>query len=545
MDECVIATVCPGLCSEAACVLKLQCAGRSTHGGGLACMPSHLHATRSALHKRSAAAGPCLSVLQRAHQMAPKKRASGKAAAKQQAQETVDVLEGLAARLAALGQRKWKASGALRAVPSLTRPCHASVTRADHRQRAAHAWAADPAAAAAAHAAASCPRRRAAVVPLPSPISPPRSPAHVQVKELEAALEKAVAALDNEGVKAHIVANLQQCAAQLHERLRALQAEAQQEQQAQEQQQAQAQQVQQQQQRAKRSRRPTAAELAAAAAEADVTEAEMAEAEEELESLPLLETAAGYRQLAAAAAGGAPDARFTSAALLLSRKLPGPELVLAHVQRLCPVPPPPEAGDEPTAAAQRVQALVAAAGVALAVCSALACEADCPEDALRMFAPAVGQLADAAQLLLQQQERQEQAGEAAASSPAALLREFSQLAGRTLASMHAALRAQQLGLAAGRPAGGSGYWRANPEQPSPAEAADAACSACADLCSLLTTLRLLGDTPGGSQQAKQQREALAAAAAADLRQLAPYGPSGLLDHLASLVSLAGRACVRD
>ena len=362
----------------------------------------------------------------------------------------------------------------------------------------------------------------------------------LQVKDLETALEKAAAALPDEGLRAQITANLGQCAAQLLERLRALQAAAGEEQR--EQQQEQQQQAQAQRQRSKRNRQQAA--TATAAAEADVTEAEMAEAEEELEHLPLVETAAGYRQLAAGAVDGALDPRFTSAALLLSRKLPAAELVLAHVQRLCPVPPPSEgSGEEADAAAalQRGTALVAAAGVALGVCAALACEAECPEDALRMFAPALGLLREAAQLLLHQLEQQE-AGKAAdaagsgTSDAAVVLQELSQLGSRTLASMHAALRAQQLRMAAGQPAGGTSYWRANPDQPSPAEAADAACAACCDVSLLLTMLRLhrSGLPPAGGRQ-RQWQEALSAAAAADLRLLAPYGASGLLDYLATLV----------
>ena len=50
--------------------------------------------------------------------------------------------------------------------------------------------------------------------------------------------------------------------------------------------------------------RASAAEVAADAAQAGVSEEEMAAAEEELARLPLLETAAGYSQLAASAAAG-------------------------------------------------------------------------------------------------------------------------------------------------------------------------------------------------------------------------------------------------
>lgn len=360
---------------------------------------------------------------------------------------------------------------------------------------------------------------------------------------MEAALEKAATALHDDELRAHITANLGQCAAQLHERLQALQAaagEAQQQEQQERQPQEQAAETQRQ-QRAKRSRRPAAAAaMAAAAAEADVTEAEMAEAEEELESLPLVETAAGYRQLVADAAAGALDPRFTSAALLLSRKLPAAELVLAHVQRLCSVPPPPEGGAEADAASalQRGQALVAAAGVALGVCAALACEADCPEDALRMFTPTVSLLCDASHLLLEAGKAAEPAA-TSGGDPAAALAELSQLAGRALASMHAALGAQQLRLATGQPSSSS-YWRANPDQPPPAQAADAACAACSGICLLLSMLRLHGSgLPLGGGRQRQQREALAAAAAADLRLLAPYGASGLLDYLATLVSSLG------
>lgn len=341
------------------------------------------------------------------------------------------------------------------------------------------------------------------------------------------ALEKAAGSLDNEAVAAHIAANLQQCAAQLHERLAALQAAG-----ATEEQQAPVAQQQQPEKRARRGRRASAAEVAADAAQAGVNEEEMAAAEEELARLPLLETAAGYSQLAASAAAGAPDARFSASALLLARTQPAPALVLAHVQRLAPVPPPLEEGDDDAVTARRAEALAAAAGVALGICSALACDAPAPEPALCMFAPAVGHLCEAAQML----------GAAAGSD---VLQQLVQLAARALASMHATLVQQQPGLAAaGRRS--SGGWRANPQAPSPAEAAAEACTVAADLCFLLTTLRLHGSAGGeasGTRQ-RQQLEALAAAAAADLRQLAPYGTAGLLDRLAAMVSLGKLAGAR-
>ena len=453
--------------------------------------------------------------------MAPRRaaKASGrKASASKQSQQTLDVVEALAGRLAQLGSRDWKAS--VHVVPRSglwgshladgrcrirARPRNGAVSQLHARCRCRR----------------HCRRRLQAARPLllQQPQHAPNFSRAAQVEELEAALEKAVSAVDDEATRAHIAANLRQCAQQLAERLRVLAAEQPQPQQ----------QQQQQQQAAKDAKRPKrgarAAALAAAAAEADVTEAEMAEAQDELEHLPLLETAGGYACLAAAAVAGAPDARFTGSALLLARRLPAPELVLAHVQRLAPVPPPPEAGEAEGAAARaaRSAALVAAAGVALGLCSALAADASTPEDALRMFAPAVSLLADAAQL----------AASADAQAPAA--HEVAQLAARTLASMHAALEQQRRALAGGAAAAG-GYWRSNPQAPSPAGAADAACSTGASLCSLLTTLRLhasgVAAAQPGSSRRRQQLDALAAAAAADLRLLAPYGPSGALDTLA-------------
>lgn len=389
---------------------------------------------------------------------------------------------------------------------------------------------------------------------LRSPLLTANTAKQKQVQELEAALEKAVAALDNEDAKSHIAANLHQCARQLHERLQSLQAAARQQAAAQQPEQQQPGQQQQQDaaaRGAKRTRRggKAAAEVAADAAEADVTEEEMAEAEAELTTLPLLETAGGYTRLVAATAAGIPDARFSASALLLSRRLPAAELVLAHVQRLAPVPPPPEAGDcDPAAARQcRAQALVVAAGVTLGLCSALACEAGSPEDALRMFAPAVGQLTGALQLLLEQEAEGQQAAAPAATLQEVAqlegrtLQEVAQLAGRTLASMHAALEQQRQAPAGGCAA--SSYWRSNPQAPSLAEAAEAARSAAASLCSLLTTLRLHASSTGlaGGSQQRQQLEASAAGAAADVRQLAPFGPSGVLDYLASLVRTAAGA----
>jgi hypothetical protein len=345
-----------------------------------------------------------------------------------------------------------------------------------------------------------------------------------------AALEKAVGGLQDEAVKAHIQEDLQGCATALHERLLSLQAAAAAEA-AQEEPEPEPEQAAKAAKRPKRSRKGVAAAEAEAAAPTAEAEAEMAEEEEPLLlPLPVLATAGGYRQLAAAAAAGQPDARFSAADLLLSRKLPTEELVRAHVQRLqlsAAVAEP--AGDASAELGQQV----AAARASLGICSALSCEAASPEDALRMFAPAVSQLEEASQLL-QQQKQAEGGAPAAAPAIAALLQELTQLASRALAAMHAALQLQRQALAGS--AASSSFWRSNQRQ-SAAEAADVACTVSATLCSLCTALRM--HAASGSQAAgrqRQQLEALSAGAAADLRQLAPYAASGQLAHLAATVS---------
>ena len=352
----------------------------------------------------------------------------------------------------------------------------------------------------------------------------------LQLQELESALEQAAGALEDEALRAHIQSNLGSCAQALHERLLSLQADAEQQQQ----QQQEAAEPAEQQQRAGKRAPKRGKQVAGPGAEAP---AEVAAPEEP--PLPHLATSAGYGALAAAEAAGQPDARFSPAALLLARRLPAPELVLAHVRRLLPDLPPATvagggtdgAGGEPVTQAQAAAALQAA-HAAVGLCSALACEAQGPVHALRVFAPAVSQLADAAQQL--EAWRGSAGAATAAAAAAAALQELAQLAGRALASMTAALRQQRL-APGGALRAACGFWRTSPQQPAPAAAAGAACAASADICSLLTSLRLRSSS-GVSGKLRQQVEALAAAAAADLRQLAPYAGSGQLAELASLVS---------
>ena len=348
-----------------------------------------------------------------------------------------------------------------------------------------------------------------------------------------AALEKAVGGLQDEAVKAHILADLQGCATALHERLLSLQAAAAAAAAEAAQEEPELEQAVKAAKRPKRSRKSAAAVEAEAEAAAPTAEAEaeMAAAEEPLLlPLPVLATAGGYRQLAAAAGAGQPDARFSASDLLLSRKLPAEELVRFHVQRLqlsAAAGAAAPAGDASAELGQQV----AAARAALGICSALSCEAGSPEDALRMFAPVVSQLGEASQLLQQQQQAK---GAPAAAAAAALLQDLTQLAGRALAAMHAALQLQRQALAGS--VASSSFWRSN-QRHSAAEAADVACTVSAALCSLCTSLRM--PAAGSSQAAgrqRQQLEALAAGAAADLRQLAPYAASGQLAHLATLVS---------
>ncbi|KAL4443789.1 hypothetical protein ABPG75_011526 [Micractinium tetrahymenae] len=344
--------------------------------------------------------------------------------------------------------------------------------------------------------------------------------------ELQAALSKAVGGLADEGVRAHIQANLERCAAALHERLAAAQpAEAMEEDEQQEQQQEQEQQ--QQGQAAKRAKRTGKKAAAATGPGVEAPAEEAEQLEEQAAEPPSLSTAAGYAALVEGEVAGRPDARFSPAALLLARRLPGEELVRAHVRRVLPDALPDVAGAAPA---------VAAARAALGLCAALASEAAGPEEALHAFAPAVSQLGEAAQQLAaaqagaaaqQQQQRQQHAG---------LARELHQLAGRALAAMYAALLQQRLALRSGssQAASSSSYWRANPQALPPAAAAEAACTVAAAACCLLTELRLRqGSSQAGSgRSGRPQIESLAAAAAGDLRQLAPYASSGLLMQLA-------------
>ncbi|KAL4442009.1 hypothetical protein ABPG77_011270 [Micractinium sp. CCAP 211/92] len=347
------------------------------------------------------------------------------------------------------------------------------------------------------------------------------------ISELEAALAKAVAGLVDEGVRSHIQANLPRCAAALHERLATAQStDAMEEEEQQPAVQAGQQQQQQQQgnlaKRVKRGRKAAAA--TGPGAEAPAEEAE--QLEDEAAELPTLATAAGYAALVAGQVAGRPDARFSPASLLLARRLPGEELLRAHVQRVLADAAPEAAG---------AASAMAAAHAALGLCAALAVEAARPEEALHMFGPAVSQLAEVAAQLAGEQAGAAEQGEQAQQAQAGLARELLQLAGRALAAMHAALLQQRLALRSGSvPASGSSYWRANPQSLLPPAAAEAACAAAAAACCLLTDLRLQhdGSRAGDGRSGRQQIQALAAAAAGDLRQLAPYASSGLLAELA-------------
>lgn len=417
---------------------------------------------------------------------AKKKQGAGR----RKGEETVEVLDALAARLAGLGRRKWKVS----AVAML----HAGL-----RARQATAFGSTPPINLL-HPHACVPDGAAAVL---SPQPACRRRSRLQTKELAAALEKAAGSVEDEAVRAHIRDNLQQCAQQLHDKLQAPADEPP----------AQAA------KRPKRGKKAAAPEAVAAVA---------ADPEAAAVLPPTLASAEGYRQLAAAAAEGRPDARFTTASLLLARKLPAERLVAAHVRQLVPgAGEPADADASPQQQQQRAEALVVAAATALGVCAALSAEAAGPEDALRMFAPAVSHLCDASQLLTEQPD---------AAAAAALPLKLAQLAARTLASMHAVLRQQRLALGTSQGDAAPCFWRSNPQQQhadGAAGGAEAACSASASICALCTTLRLHG--PSGQAapgRLRQQVEALAVAAAADLRLLAPYAASGQLAYLASLVS---------
>lgn len=349
----------------------------------------------------------------------------------------------------------------------------------------------------------------------------------MQISELEAALAKAVAGLVDEGVRSHIQANLPRCAAALHERLATAQStDAMEEEEQQPAVQAGQQQQEQQQgnvaKRVKRGRKAAAA--TGPGAEAPAEEAE--QLEDEAAELPTLATAAGYAALVAGQVAGRPDARFSPASLLLARRLPGEELLRAHVQGVLADAAPEAAG---------AASAMAAARATLGLCAALAVEAARPEEALHMFGPAVSQLAEVAAQLAGEQAGAAEQGEQAQQAQAGLARELLQLAGRALAAMHAALLQQRLALRSGSvPASGSSYWRANPQSLLPPAAAEAACAAAAAACCLLTDLRLQhdGSRAGDGRSGRQQIQALAAAAAGDLRQLAPYASSGLLAELA-------------
>lgn len=215
-----------------------------------------------------------------------------------------------------------------------------------------------------------------------------------------------------------------------------------------------------------------------------------------------------------------------------------------HVRRLQLAPAAPAAssggcafGSDTDSASLRQQAevAIAAARVALSLCSAHSCEAAAPEDALCVFGPAVSQLSEAFRVI----QRQQPEGSAAHGGPMVeLLHELTPLARRALASMHATLEQQQLRQALPGCQTGSHIWRCQLRSASAAETVQTACTVSAAICSLCTALRLHSNDSNSSMSGAQwqQVHALAAATAGELRLLSPYATSGLLAQLALMVS---------
>ncbi|KAL4858416.1 hypothetical protein ACK3TF_001396 [Chlorella vulgaris] len=324
-----------------------------------------------------------------------------------------------------------------------------------------------------------------------------------KTQELAIALDKAAGTVEDVTVQEYIRGNLAQCAQQLHDRLLALQASA-----AEEAEQAEA--VAPPAKRSKRVGKAKAAPRTAPGVELPAVAAAAAAAAPPA----TLNTAQGYEQLAAAAVAGQPDPRFTTASLLLARKPPSEQLVLAHVRQL-----QPESGSLDASLPLQGEALAAAAATALGTCAALSAESSDPADALRMFAPALGLLSDAWQLLSELE------------GPAAAF-ELRRLAARALASMHSSLLAHAI------PHGVSNSsttrcWRSYPpQQPAAAAAAEAACAA---VCGLRASMQLHSAARGSAAvgRQRQQLEAQGAACAADIGLLAPHAASGVLSLLSS------------
>jgi hypothetical protein len=342
---------------------------------------------------------------------------------------------------------------------------------------------------------------------------------------LASALDKAADSLTDEALKSHIKSSLQQWAQELHSKLVQLQTAGG----------AQAAEAADGQLKRPRKRSKPAADSPPKRAEIIDDAAE----EEEAALLPpaSLLLSAGYRRLAQAAVDTQPDPRHTTAALLLSRRLPDQQLVVALADG-------PGEEESTQQRVERARGHVAAAAAALGACAALATEAGSAEDALRMFAPAVAQLSAALSLLVDQQNAQQQAG-AVEGDTTALLSELARLAARALASMHTALQQQRLAPGAGLPGGrtGAGFWRTKP-LPSPAVAAEAARGACAALCMLRARLRMHGEGPSPASKLQQRRQldAQGLLVAADLRLLAPFAASGLSAELAQQVGCELNSC---
>jgi hypothetical protein len=335
---------------------------------------------------------------------------------------------------------------------------------------------------------------------LPAPLAP------LQTQELAIALDKAAGTVEDATVQEYIRGNLAQCAQQLHDRLLALQASA-----AEEAEQAEALAP-----PAKRSKRVGKAKAAPQTAPR-VESPAMAAAAAAAAPPATLNTAEGYEQLAAVAITGQPDPRFTTASLLLARKPPSEQLVLAHVRQL-----QPESGSLDASLPLQGEALAAAAATALGTCAALSAESSDPADALRMFAPALGLLSDAWQLLSELE------------GPAAAF-ELQRLAARALASMHASLLAHAIPHSVSN-SSTTRYWRSCPQQqPAAAAAAEAACAA---VCGLRTSMLVHSAARGSAAvgRQRQQLEAQGAACAADIGLLAPHAASGVLSLLSSTVS---------
>lgn len=330
----------------------------------------------------------------------------------------------------------------------------------------------------------------------------------MQVKEVATALHTAASALPDSSTKAHLLRNLSECAAALHDRLSAAHGPSQADATA-----VASAEVQ--------PTRPKRAKRSKPAANAPAEQAAEAPAAGSAGAPTLLDGT--LQALVERSLAGSPDPSVDPVALLVARFPPPPGYLNSHILRGYPA----AAG-----ASDDVPAILAAADAALRSCNALAGQGGHPTTALAAFGAAVSLMCRAAGVMEgPTRSAARQQGQGQHSGP----QEWAQLealGSRALLCMHAAAEEARAAAAAGEGGGGAAdsasrwwvQWAKGAQQ-----AEQEAVEACAAVVSLCTTARLHA---AAAQPEAAADRALAALAALDMRRLAPYAAAGQLAYAA-------------